>query len=80
MSVTPRQLEAVSAYLATGSIKGAADMLGVSPHTLARHLSNARHRAGVDTSVQLVHVLTATGRLAWCQTATMRDAEAGARW
>ena len=79
MSVTPRQLEAVTAYLATGSIKGAADMLGVSPHTLAKHLSNARHRAGVETSLQLVHVLTSESRLAWREYATMPDAEAGAR-
>ena len=61
--VTPRQLAAVRALLATGSPKGAAELLGISPLTVRDHLADARLRLGVETNEQLVLVLSRRGRL-----------------
>ena len=61
--VTPRQLATVRALLATGSPKGAAETLGISPLTVRDHLADARLRLGVETNEQLVYVLSRRGRL-----------------
>ena len=63
--VTPRQIEAVQAHLDTGTMRAAGELLGISPHTVAHHIAAARDREGVETTEQLVCVLTAAGHLAW---------------
>jgi DNA-binding CsgD family transcriptional regulator len=52
--LTPREREVVRAYARTGSLKEAAHHLGITRHTVKAHLANARARAGVATTVQLV--------------------------
>jgi DNA-binding CsgD family transcriptional regulator len=49
----------VAAVLATGSEKGAAHRLGLSHSTVKHHLANARSKAGVATTAQLVWILAA---------------------
>ena len=61
--VTPRQLAVVEAYIATGSVKEAATLLGISTYTLADHLRLARARYGVGTTTQLVFRLAVQGHL-----------------
>jgi DNA-binding CsgD family transcriptional regulator len=60
--LTAREREVVTLYASTGSAKIVAAQLGIRPGTVKAHLSNARSRAGVDTTVQLV-VLVVTGEL-----------------
>lgn len=47
------------ALVLTGSEKGAALRLGISQHTVHRHLSNARSRVGAATTLQLVWLVAA---------------------
>jgi DNA-binding CsgD family transcriptional regulator len=54
-SLTPRQLETVRAYVAHGSVAGAAEALGMSTHTAHTHLAAARERAGAGSTVELVY-------------------------
>ena len=61
--VTPRQLAAIRAHLATGTVKGAAEVLGISPLTVRDLIADARIRVGVETNEQLVLVLARRGRL-----------------
>ena len=61
--MTPRQLACLQAHLATGSTKGAAEVLGIAPATVAAHLQGARMRLGVDTTEQAVAVLVSRGSL-----------------
>ena len=53
---TPRQREALAAYVAAGgSVLEAAHALGVAPSTVKRHLADLRARFGLSTE-QLVYV------------------------
>jgi DNA-binding CsgD family transcriptional regulator len=52
--LTPREREVIRAYARTGSQKEAAHHLGITRHTVKVHLANARARAGVASTVQLV--------------------------
>ena len=61
--VTPRQLACFQAILATGTPKGAAHLLGISPFTLRNHLATARIRLGVGTNEQAIYLLTKRGVL-----------------
>ena len=47
----------VAAVLVAGSEKAAAHRLGLSHSTVKRHLANARSKAGVTTTAQLVWIL-----------------------
>lgn len=57
-TATDRELAVVAAVLATGSEKAAAHRLGLSHSTVKHHLANARTRAGVATTAQLVWILS----------------------
>ena len=61
---TTRQREALVAYVATGgSIVQAANLMGVRPSTMKRHLADLRARSGLTTE-QLIYVGRAHGWLA----------------
>ncbi len=47
----------VAAVIAAGSEKAAAHRLGLSHSTVKHHLANARSKAGVATTAQLVWIL-----------------------
>ena len=55
--ITAAERAVVLAVLETGSEKAAAERLGRSPSTIKNHLANARSKAGVDTTAQLVWFL-----------------------
>jgi DNA-binding transcriptional LysR family regulator len=63
MKTTPRQLQAIDAYFTAGSATGAAKELGISFHTVNKHLRDVRERLGVPTTREAIHVLAATGAL-----------------
>ena len=54
---TDREVVVVAAVLVAGSEKAAAQRLGLSHSTVKHHLANARSKAGVDTTAQLVWIL-----------------------
>jgi DNA-binding CsgD family transcriptional regulator len=54
---TEREVVVVAAVLAAGSEKAAAYRLGLSHSTVKHHLANARAKAGVETTAQLVWIL-----------------------
>ena len=54
---TDREVRVVEAVLAAGSEKAAAHRLGLSHSTVKHHLANARSKAGVATTAQLVWIL-----------------------
>lgn len=56
LALTPRELEVLAAVVTTGSEKAAAHRLGMAPPTVKRHLANARAKAGVDNTTQLVRL------------------------
>ena len=60
--LTPRQLATVQAHLWLGT-QGAAEKLGITPSTVKSHLAAARARIGVNTTAQLVCILTLRGCL-----------------
>jgi DNA-binding NarL/FixJ family response regulator len=51
---TPAELEALRAYLAAGSVKGAAHAIGLRESTIKNHLLSARRRLGVRTNAEAV--------------------------
>ena len=55
---TDREVAVVAAVLATGSEKAAAHRLGLSRSTVKHHLANARSKVGVQTTAQLVWILS----------------------
>jgi DNA-binding CsgD family transcriptional regulator len=63
MRITQRQLQAVEAYFVAGSTKGAAQQLGISWHTVKKHLDDVRERLGVTTTQEAIHILAAEGQL-----------------
>lgn len=61
---TPCQREVHAAYVAAdGSVADSAQLAGIRPGTLKRHLADLRARSGLTTE-QLIYVGTATGWLA----------------
>ena len=63
-TLTPRQLEAVQAHVAAGSVKGAAHrLLGLAAGTVHNQLTVVRGRLGVEMTEQAVYLLTARGEL-----------------
>ena len=54
---TDREVRVVEAVLVAGSEKAAAHRLGLSHSTVKHHLANARSKAGVATTAQLVWIL-----------------------
>ncbi len=55
-SLTPAELDAVSAWWHTGTIKSAADLLSRSQRTVINQLYSARIRDGVHTTLELVQL------------------------
>jgi hypothetical protein len=62
-TATPAQKRALAAYVcAGGSAAVAADLIGIRPSTLKRHLADLRARSG-RTTEQLIYIGRATGWL-----------------
>lgn len=60
---TPRQRDALAAYVQVGgSVVEAADILGIRPSTMKRHLADLRARTGLTTE-QLIYAGRAGGWL-----------------
>ena len=60
---TPRQQSVLAAYVtAGGSVPDAADLVGIRPSTVKRHLTDMRARSGL-TTVQLIYAGRAAGWL-----------------
>ena len=52
---TPRQLNVLAAYVAAGgSVPDAAELVGIRPSTVKRHLADLRARSGLTTK-QLIY-------------------------
>ena len=62
-AVTARQLACVQAHITTGTMKAAANVLGISPFTVRNHLEAVRLRLGVETTEQAVAILVSRWRL-----------------
>jgi predicted ArsR family transcriptional regulator len=62
-TATPRQLEVLAAFVATGgSVSGAAASIGIRRSTAKRHLADLRARTGLTTE-QLIYRGRAAGWL-----------------
>lgn len=62
-TATPAQRKALAAYVAAGgSVQGAAEIVGIRPGTVKRHLADLRARTGLTTH-QLVYAGRAGGWL-----------------
>jgi predicted ArsR family transcriptional regulator len=60
---TPRQWDVLAAHVAAGgSVPDAAELVGIRPSTVKRHLADLRARSGLTTE-QLIYRGTAQGRL-----------------
>ena len=60
---TQRQMDVLAAYVAAGgSIQEAAELVGIRPSTVKRHLADLRARSGLTTE-QLIYAGRASGRL-----------------
>jgi predicted ArsR family transcriptional regulator len=60
---TQRQVEVLAAFVeAGGSVTGAADLVGIRPSTVKRHLADFRARSGLTTE-QLIYSGRAAGWL-----------------
>jgi predicted ArsR family transcriptional regulator len=59
---TQRQMDVLAAFVAAGSVSGAARLLGIRPSTVKRHLADLRARSGLTTA-QLIYAGRASGRL-----------------
>jgi hypothetical protein len=60
---TPRQIDVLVAFVATGgSVPGAATLVGIRPSTAKRHLADLRARSGLTTE-QLIYAGRAAGWL-----------------
>ncbi len=61
---TQRQMDVLAAYVAAGgSVRAAAELVGVRPSTVKRHLADLRARSGLSTE-QLIYAGRAGGWLA----------------
>jgi len=56
---TPREVEALRAYVEEGSYKAAARRMAISEHTLRNHLSMLRAKCGARTTAEAVFLLHA---------------------
>lgn len=54
---TRAEIDALRAYLDSGSVRGAARLLGLNEQTVKNQLGTLRRRLGVDTTAQAVAVL-----------------------
>ncbi len=62
-NATRRQIEALGAFVvAGGSVRDAAELLGIRPSTVKRHLADLRARSGLTTE-QLIYAGRAGGWL-----------------
>ena len=62
-SATPAQVKALAAYVAAGgSVPKAAELVGIRPSTVKRHLADLRARSGLTTE-QLIYAGRAAGWL-----------------
>ena len=60
---TKRQMDVLAAFVAAGgSVLDAADLVGIRPSTVKRHLADLRARSGLTTE-QLIYAGRASGRL-----------------
>ena len=59
---TRRQKDVLAAFVAAGSVSGAARLLGIRPSTAKRHLADLRARTGLTTE-QLIYAGRAAGWL-----------------
>src|SRR5450759_5279993 len=60
---TQRQMDVLAAYVAAGgSVTDAAELVGIRPSTVKRHLADLRARSGLTTE-QLIYAGRASGRL-----------------
>ena len=59
---TQRQLDVLAAFVAAGSVSGAARLLDIRPSTVKRHLADLRARSGLTTQ-QLIYAGRADGSL-----------------
>ena len=76
MTPTPRQRDALAAYVAAGgSVAGAATRLGIAPSTAKRHLADLRARSGLTTE-QLIYAGRAGG---WLLVEALEPAQSDAR-
>jgi len=62
-TATPRQLDVLVAYVASGgSVPDAAGLVGIRPSTVKRHLADLRAKSGLTTK-QLIYAGRAAGWL-----------------
>ena len=62
-AATPAQMKALAAYVAAGgSVQDAAELVGIRPSTVKRHLADLRARSGLTTE-QLIYTGRAAGWL-----------------
>ncbi len=60
---TQRQMDVLAAFVtAGGSVPVAAELVGIQPSTVKRHLADLRARSGLTTE-QLIYAGRASGRL-----------------
>ena len=59
---TQRQMDVLAAFVAAGSVSGAARLLEIRPSTVKRHLADLRARSGLTTE-QLIYAGRAGGWL-----------------
>jgi DNA-binding NarL/FixJ family response regulator len=60
---TDRQMDVLAAFVAAGgSVQEAAQLVGIRPSTVKRHLADLRARSGLTTE-QLIYAGRASGRL-----------------
>jgi len=60
---TPRQIDVLAAYVAAGgSVPDAAELVGIRPSTVKRHLADLRARSGLTTE-QVIYAGRAAGWL-----------------
>lgn len=60
---TQRQMDVLAAYVAAGgSVQEAAELVGIRPSTVKRHLADLRARSGLSTE-QLIYAGRAAGWL-----------------
>jgi hypothetical protein len=61
---TQRQMDVLAAYVAVGgSVQDAAELVGIRPSTVMRHLADLRAKSGLSTE-QLIYLGRAAGWLA----------------
>jgi len=73
---TQRQMDVLAAFVAAGGcVQGAAELVGIRPSTVKRHLADLRARTGLTTA-QLIYAGRAAG---WLVVPSLESACAPAR-